>query len=80
VCPGQSIHSVIDEARSGDHIFVPAGTYTEQLTIKTDGISLIGVGAILTPPATPISNTCSGLAGPETEAGICVTRAVPFLY
>jgi parallel beta-helix repeat protein len=71
--PGQSIQAAIDKASHGDRIFVGPGTYAEQLTIKTDGISLIGKGAILTPPPTPTSNTCSGLAGNDTEAGICVT-------
>jgi hypothetical protein len=73
VQPGQSIQSIIDAACSGDVIFVPPGTYAEQLTINTDGISLVGNGATLTPPATPAINMCSGLAGPNTEAGICVT-------
>jgi nitrous oxidase accessory protein NosD len=73
VQPGQSIQSVIDAAHSGDVIYVSAGTYAEQLTIETDGISLVGSGATLTPPATPATNTCSGLAGPNTQAGICVT-------
>lgn len=53
-----------------------SGTYTEQLTITKDGISLIGRdGAVLVPPASMTSNTCSGLAGPGTEAGICVSGA-----
>jgi hypothetical protein len=69
---GESIQKAIDAAHVGDRIHVSAGTYLEQLTIKTDGISLFGKGAILRPPSTPASNLCSGLAGNDTEAGICV--------
>jgi hypothetical protein len=37
------------------------------------------VGAVLVPPPAPVTNTCSGLAGVGTEAGICVTgRDVTF--
>lgn len=70
---GQSIQAAINGARYGDRIFVEAGTYAEQLTIKTDGIALLGAGAILTPPKTWKQNICSGLSGDKTQAGICVT-------
>ena len=69
---GQSIQAAIDSARDGARILVEAGTYAEQLTIESDGIDLVGHGAILTPPAPPKKNKCSGLAGNDTEAGICV--------
>lgn len=69
---GQSIQAAIDAAHKGDKIVVEAGNYAEQLTIQKDGISLVGKGAVLVPPATSVQNTCSGLAGPDTETGICV--------
>jgi pectin methylesterase-like acyl-CoA thioesterase len=69
---GQSIQAAIHAAHTGDKIVVGAGNYAEQLTIKKDGITLIGQGAVLAPPATPLDNACSGLAGPDTQAGICV--------
>lgn len=69
---GHSIQAAINKAASGDKIFVEAGTYTEQLTIEKDGIALVGHGAILAPPASAVSNLCSGLAGNDTQAGICV--------
>ena len=72
---GQSIQEAIDAAEPGSHIVVEAGTYTEQLTITNDGTLLIGLGAILVPPSNMTNNTCSGLAGPDTEAGICITGA-----
>jgi len=70
---GQSIQAAINAAQSGARIIVEAGTYHEQLTITSNGINLIGRGAVLVPPSIPVNNTCSGLAGPDTEAGICVT-------
>lgn len=69
---GQSIQAAINGAHPGDQILVEAGTYAEQLTIEKDGIALVGVGAIIVPPAAPTQNGCSGLAGNDTEAGICV--------
>ena len=79
VQPGESIQGAIDASAAGDRILVSAGTYAERLTIDKDGISLIGLGAVLVPPnptqptSETRSNTCSGLAGPGTEAGICIT-------
>lgn len=74
---GQSIQAAIKSARPGDRIFVNSGTYTEQLTIKTDGIQLIGFDVVLKPPRSPGFNLCSGLSGNDTygrptQAGICV--------
>jgi pectin methylesterase-like acyl-CoA thioesterase len=79
VWPGQAIQAAIDAAHSRDRIVVEAGTYAEQLTIVKDGIALIGRGAILVPlpvhPDNSKQNTCSGLAGPGMQAGICVYRS-----
>jgi len=68
----ESIQDAINCAHEGDKIVVEAGTYSEQLTISTDGITLVGHNAMLVPPQTPVTNSCSGLAGPGTQAGICV--------
>jgi len=70
---GESIQAAIKAAHPGQLILVEAGTYAEQLTLTTDGLHLVGNGAILVPPSTFVQNTCSGLAGPGTEAGICIT-------
>jgi nitrous oxidase accessory protein NosD len=71
-----SIQAVINFAKPGDTIIVEKGTYKEQLTIATSGITLIGKEAILHPPATFRTNICSGLnrnfANEPTEAGICI--------
>jgi hypothetical protein len=77
VRPGQSIQAALDAARPGSRIVVKAGTYAEQLTI-TKSVDLVGRGAVLVPPASPATNTCSGLArldptGVDTQAGICIT-------
>ncbi|KAK5166872.1 uncharacterized protein LTR77_007601 [Saxophila tyrrhenica] len=70
---GQKIQKAIDTASAGSEIVVHAGTYREQLLIKKDGISLSGKeGAVLAPPDSFVRNVCSGVAGPGTQAGICV--------
>ncbi|GJN69799.1 hypothetical protein PLIIFM63780_000004 [Purpureocillium lilacinum] len=68
----ESIQSAINKASPGDKIIVVGGVHVEQLTISKDGIELIGKGAVLVPPQKPSKNQCSGLSGPNTEAGICV--------
>ncbi|OQV00708.1 Right handed beta helix domain-containing protein [Cladophialophora immunda] len=73
VSAGESIQAAINTAHPGQLILVGAGTYAEQLTVTTDGLQLVGTGAILVPPNSYVQNTCSGLAGPDTEAGICIT-------
>ena len=81
---GQSIQEAIHKASHGDEIRVGPGTYPEQLTIDKDGISLVGSGSILVPPSIPFNNTCTGLAGNDTQAGICVTgyevELAPYLF
>lgn len=72
VRPNQSIQAAINQASPQDTIVVMPGTYAEQLTIDKDGIALVGHSAILVPPSSAASNLCSGLAGDNTEAGICV--------
>ena len=72
VRPGQKIQDAINAAAPGDEIIVEAGTYREQLLIQKDGISLVGHNAVIEPPENPKSNFCTGIAGNDTQAGICV--------
>jgi parallel beta-helix repeat protein len=69
VRPGHSIQAAINAARPGTTIVVKPGTYAENLTITTDGITLLGHGATLVPPATSQPNFCSD-PDPATD-GIC---------
>jgi hypothetical protein len=70
---GENIQAAINSAQAGDRINVEAGTYREQLTISTNGVTLEAHGAILFPPKSAVLNTCSGLAGNDTQTGICIT-------
>ncbi|PMD17281.1 pectin lyase-like protein [Hyaloscypha hepaticicola] len=72
VTEGNSIQNAIASAKGGDKIVVEKGTYHEQLTISSDGISLVGHDATIVPPDSPVTNACSGLAGDNKQAGICV--------
>lgn len=69
---GESIQAALDKASGGDKIIVENGTYAEQLSITKNGITLIGKGAIIIPPGTPVTNPCTHLAGNNTQAGICI--------
>ncbi|KAF7557792.1 hypothetical protein G7Z17_g428 [Cylindrodendrum hubeiense] len=79
----QKIQDALNKAKYGDKIIVSAGTYKEQLTITKHGVQLIGKGATLLPPDTLVDNQCSGIAGPGTQVGICITgykvKLEPFL-
>lgn len=67
-----SIQAALDQAKSGDTIVVEAGTYSEQISITTNGITLLGRNAIINPPSVFVTNPCTDLAGPTTQAGICI--------
>ncbi len=77
VSPGESIQAAIDSAPEGATIIVNEGTYTENLFISTDGITLRGKKATLVFPDTPTPNTCIPPGFPEGEgiAVVCVGPA-----
>ncbi|KAK0119314.1 hypothetical protein ONS95_008158 [Cadophora gregata] len=74
VRPTQCIQQALRTAPAGSKVIVDEGTYYEQLEITTDGIELVARNSNvkLIAPQTYKSNFCSGLAGPNTEAGICI--------
>lgn len=43
VQPGKSIQAVVGQAHPGDLILIQSGVYTEEVLVKTDGITLRGV-------------------------------------
>jgi hypothetical protein len=82
---GESIQAAIDAASPGDTIILKAGAvYTENLTITTDRLTIIGNGALLQPPATPgTPNTCDALFAddPSTATaitGVCIAGEIDF--
>lgn len=46
VNPGESIQAAIDQARAGDTIKVKAGTYTQQVVLNKDRITLVAHGKV----------------------------------
>ena len=77
VGPGQSIQAAVDAAKPGTTIYV-VGKHQENVAITTDGISLIGVHALLEPGATPTQNACFDPSTPGDINGFCVLGDVDF--
>jgi hypothetical protein len=74
---GQSIQAAINAASPGDTIIVGPGVYHENLLIKKDGLTIIGEGATLKPPARPGPGGCNEFGGPPTAInGICIDGEV----
>lgn len=69
VDPGESIQEAIEAARPGDTIIVRPGTYAESLEIRTEGIRLLGSGAVLTPPQQAPQTFCNE---DEFVVGMCI--------
>src|SRR5262249_44803424 len=59
-------------APPGDTIILQAGTYHENIRIATDGITIIGSGATLMPPAAPVENECGDPSDPSVVSGVCI--------
>lgn len=68
VLPGESIHAAVKSAEPGDTIQLSAGVYEDVAVVKTDDITIQGVGSgtegtILRPPADPPGRCFGGVAG-----------------
>lgn len=77
VGPGQSIQAAVDAAKPGATIYV-FGTHQENVAITTDGITLIGVHAVLEPAGTATRNACLDPTNPGDVNGFCVLGDVDF--
>jgi nitrous oxidase accessory protein NosD len=76
VANGQSIQAALDHARPGDSVVVQPGTYHEQLTIRTDGVTLRAGAVNLRPPQNPLPSACDVAAGAPSSIGLCVIGSV----
>jgi parallel beta-helix repeat protein len=68
VLPGESIHAAVQSAQPGDTIQLAAGVYEDVVVVKTNGITIQGVGSgtegtILRPPADPPGRCFGGVGG-----------------
>jgi Right handed beta helix region len=75
VHPGESIQAAVNASAPGDTVVVESGTYAQSVGIHTSGITLIGKGAKLVPPATRKGFDCRerGVIGD----GICIFAGDP---
>jgi hypothetical protein len=73
-----NIQEAVDDADPGDTIHIPSGTYAQNVTITTDGISLDGDGdVVLTPPDDPKPTDCDD-GNKARVSGICIYGDVTF--
>jgi nitrous oxidase accessory protein NosD len=72
VGPGESIQAAVNAAAPGDTIRV-TGRHRENVVVQTDGLTLIGHGAVVLPPAVPVPHACyDPTVVDEAVHGICV--------
>ena len=72
VGPGESIQAAVDAADPGDTIRV-TGRHHENVVVQTDGLTLLGHGAVILPPATPAAHACyDPTVVDEAVHGICL--------
>ena len=77
VHPGESIQAAVDAASPGDTVVVKAGTYRENVTIHTNGLTLRAQGSVTLEPPHYGSGECYF---PGHEAGFCITPASGHYY
>ena len=76
VHPGQSIQAAVDAAAPGDTIMVKAGTYRENVTIHTSGLTVKAQGSVTLEPPPGGPGPCYGFQ----QVGICVIPASGSYY
>jgi hypothetical protein len=69
-----NIQQAVNRADPGDTIRIPSGTYRQTVTIRKDGIKLVGRKVVIKPPANARPTPCDRLfGGPSSPAsGICI--------
>jgi nitrous oxidase accessory protein NosD len=71
------IQEAVEAAEPGDTVWIPSGTYHQNVTVDEDDIALRGDGdVVLKPPDTPEPTGCD--EGPDRVSGICVIGEVTF--
>lgn len=71
---GFDIQRAVNRADPGDTIRIPSGTYRQTVTIRKDGITLVGRHVVIEPPANARPTPCDRLFGGPTShaSGICI--------
>jgi nitrous oxidase accessory protein NosD len=69
-----SIQQAVDDAKPGDTVWIPKGTYRETVTIDKHGITLKGHKVVIKPPRNAEPTPCDTLFGAEgaVASGICI--------
>ncbi|WP_321341261.1 DUF5801 repeats-in-toxin domain-containing protein [Breoghania sp.] len=70
-----TIQDALNDAAEGDTVMVAEGTYTENLTISTDNVSLVGVGDVVIEGTFKTDNGITGTVGDYLEAGNSYSNA-----
>ncbi len=64
-----TIQDALNDAAEGDTVMVAEGTYTENLTISTDNVTLMGVGDVVIEGTFKADNGIAGSVGDYLKAG-----------
>ena len=70
-----TIQEALNDAAEGDTVMVAEGTYTENLTISTDNVSLVGVGDVVIEGTFKSDNGIAGSVGDYLKAGNSYSNA-----
>ncbi|WP_321336316.1 DUF5801 repeats-in-toxin domain-containing protein [Breoghania sp.] len=70
-----TIQEALNDAAEGDTVMVAEGNYTENLTISTDNVSLVGVGDVVIEGTFKSDNGIAGSVGDYLKAGNSYSNA-----